>query len=286
MSAMEERTGQKSSYDIFLSYSHQDKEQARKVFEVLGRQGWSIFMDTEIPNGERWERYLKQQLAQAACVLVLWTPAARASGWVMREASIAWERQVLVQGSMDGGTPPGDFSDLQASSLASWDGRVDHPEFLQVVRAVAMKVGTDAAPGFLRRPEPYEEITEEHLALSSTSWRLQDERGHGGFPYQIHLRLVGSRLALQRVENVVYYFDPAYGLNRPDFVDPVLKAYVHVRTNWRDGFTVYELANGYSVVRAMVKVRDQGRIVRLSRLVDIMEQGPKLNEMYHTWPES
>jgi hypothetical protein len=143
-----------------------------------------------------------------------------------------------------------------------------------------MKVGTKAALGTLRQPTLYEEVTEDHLALASTSWRRGGEEGKGPFPYQIHLRLAGSQAALQRVENVVYYFDPAYGQNRPDLVDPVLKAYVQVSSDWRSGFTVYDLANGYSVVRAAVKVRDQARIVRLSRLVDIMEKGPWLKALY------
>jgi len=42
------------------------------------------------------------------------------------------------------------------------------------------------------------------------------------------LRLVGSKAALQRVENVVYYFDPADAQNRPDLVDQILKAYMQM----------------------------------------------------------
>ena len=285
MSATEEKASQDIPYDIFLSYARHDKEQAQLVFDALGRQGWSVFMDKEIPNAERWEQYLKQQLGQVPCVLVLWSPAARESSWVQLEASVGRERQVLVHVTLDGKMPPGDFSGLQANNLSTWDGRGDDPEFLRVLRAVAMKVGTKATLGTLRQPTLYEEVTEDHLALTSTSWRRDGEKGRGPFPYQIHLRLVGSQAALQRVENVVYYFDPAYGQNRPDLVDPVQKAYVQVSTDWRSGFTVYDLANGYSVVRAAVKVRDQARIVKLSRLVDIMEKGPWLKNLYPIWPE-
>jgi hypothetical protein len=285
MSATEEKTNQDVPYDIFLSYSHQDKDQARLMFNALGRQGWNVFMDTEIPNAARWEQYLKQQLEQVSCVLVLWSDAARESVWVLREAGIGRERQVLVHATLDGKTPPGVFSGLQANNLSAWDGQGDDPEFLQVLKAVAMKIGTKAALGTLRQPAEYEEVTEDHLALASTSWRRAGEDGRGPYPHQIHLRLVGSRAALQRVENVVYYFDPAYGQNRPDLVDPVLKAYVQVSTDWRTGFTVYDLANGYSVVRAAVKVKSQARIVNLSRLVDIMEKGPWLKQLYPIWPE-
>jgi hypothetical protein len=272
-------------HDIFLSYAREDKQRAQFVFNVLGRQGWSVFMDPDIPNAERWEEFLKSQLRRVPCVLVLWSPAARNSRWVQLEAGIGREREVLVHVTLDGETPPGDFAGLQANDLSTWNGAGDHPEFLRMLRAVAMKVGTKGALGTLQEPAQDQEVTEEHLALTSTSWRLKDEKGRGLFPYQIHLKLVGSLTALQRVENVVYYFDPAYAKNRPEYVDPVLRAYVHLRTDWRTGFTVYELANGYSVVRAAVKVRDQAHIVRLSRMVDIMEEGPVLKYLYPIVPE-
>jgi hypothetical protein len=285
MATTVEEASQEIHYDIFLSYARRDKERAEFVFHALGRQGWSIFMDKEIPNAERWEQYLKKQLEEVPCVLVLWSPAARDSSWVQLEASAARERRILVHGMPDGKAPPGDFSGLQANDLSSWDGRGDDPEFLRMLRAVAMKVGTKAALGTLQQPTRYEEVTEGHLALTSTSWRRKGEEGLGPFPYQIHLKLVGSQVALQRVENVVYYFDPAYGQNRPELVDSVRRAYVQVSTDWRTGFTVYDLANGYSVVRAAVKVRDQARIVKLSRLVDIMEKGPWLKDLYPIGPE-
>lgn len=285
MSATPEKTIQNREYDIFLSYARSNKAQTRSISDALGRQGWTIFMDEEIPNAARWEQYLEQQLERVPCVLVLWSAAAKESDWVQREADRGERRHILVHASLDGTEPPGHFSELQYSNLSTWNGQSDHSEFLRVLRAVAMKVGTRGALGTLPEPSLHEEVTEDHLALASTSWRRPGEEGRGPFPYQIHLRLVGSKAALERVENVVYYFDPAYAHNRPDFVNPVLKAYVRVSTERRSGFTVYDLANGYSVVRAAVKVKNQSPIVRLSRLVDIMEKGPWLKELYPTWPE-
>ncbi len=284
MSVAEERADQRIIYDVFLSYSRQDSERAQLVFDALGRQGWNVFMDREIPNAERWEKYLKEQLGQVPCIFVLWSAEARKSHWVQLEAREGLQRQVLVHATLDSEGPPEDFSELQANNLCSWEGRGDDSEFLRVLRAIAMKVGTQAALGTLQEPKPYEEVTEDHLALTSTSWRHSKE-GLGAFPYQIHLRLVGSQAALQRVENVVYYFHPAYERNRPELVDPVRKAYVQVSSDWRRGFTVYDLANGYSVVRAVVKVRNQARMVKLSRLVDMIEQGPWLNKIYPIWQE-
>jgi hypothetical protein len=268
---------------IFLSYARKERRKARMIFDSLGYQGWNVFMDEDIPNAERWEQYISQKLERVRCVLVLWSPDARKSDWVLKEAGAGLRRQMLVHASLDGEPPPGKFSIFQASNLAEWNGEKDNPEFLRILAAVAMKIGIKGAVGTLIEPTRYEEITEDHLALTSTSW-LDKEKRRPSFPHQIHIRLVGSKAALKRVQNVLYYFDPAYAENEPDLVDPVLKAYVRIGTDWRSGFTVYELANGYSVVRARIKVVDQPRILKMSRLVDIVDDGPWLKDLYDTWP--
>jgi hypothetical protein len=50
MSATEEEASQDSPYDVFLSYARRDRERAQLMFETLGRQGWSVFMDREMPR--------------------------------------------------------------------------------------------------------------------------------------------------------------------------------------------------------------------------------------------
>jgi hypothetical protein len=271
----------RTKFDVFLSYSRRDVDCARSLSRALRSQGWSVFMDEEIPNAEYWERVLWSQLKQVRCVLVLWSSAARGSEWVRREATEGRNRQVLAHARLDPEPLPHEFSALQAADLSDWHGQEDHHGFLAVLKAVAQKVGPKASVGTLPAPKPFENVTANHLALTSTSWR---RNAGGAYPYQIHLRVVGTRAALERVANVVYYFDPAYAHNRPERVDKNRKAYVHVKTNWREGFKVYELAHGWSVVRAAVNIKQQGEIVWLSRLVDITEQGAKLNELYETWP--
>ena len=268
-----------SEFDVFLSYSRSDREAARAVEKALASYGWSVFRDREIPSGERWESSLRRQLDAVPCVLVLWSASARASEWVDIEASRGRERGALVHVTLDGAPPPPGFADLQASDLSEWSGKTDTGDFRRLVRAVAMKVGVPGQLGSLQPPEQCEDVTSDHLALASTSW-LDEDKVNPLYPFKIHLRLVGSKEALEQVETVTYYFDPAYAKNDPDHVDPNLEAYVHVRSDWRDGFTVIELANGWSVVRAAVKVENQAKIVGLARLVDIMEAGPRLDELY------
>lgn len=49
--------------------------------------------------------------------------------------------------------------------------------------------------------------------------------------------------------------------------------------SWRTvGF--YELANGYSLIRATVKVRGQVDLIELSRFINLSETGPRLSMFY------
>jgi hypothetical protein len=267
-----------TSFDIFISYAHEDAAFATELQAALGQQGWTVFMDREIPCASRWRDVLDEQLSRVKCVLVLWSEASVRRRWVLRETSRGLERQVLVHATIDESSPPRRFAQYQYRHLAGWPQDPPRTEYLQLLRDIAQKVGIERAVGTLPDPGSIGVITEDHLALVHSSWRKSE--GDPRYPYQIHLMLLGSDTALKRVENVIYYFDPAYAANRPAGVDPVQKAYVHVRNDWRDNFTVYELANGYSVVRAKVKIQGQASIVELSRFVNLMDNGPKLKEHF------
>ena len=266
------------SYDIFISYAHLDGEFASELQAALGLQGWTVFMDREMPNASRWSDLLVEQLDRVKCVLVLWSAASVMSPWVIKEASKGLERQVMVHATIDESSPPKPFEQYQYRHMAGWREDPQRTEYLLLLRDIAERLGIERNVGTLADPGPFLSITEDHLALVHSSWRRTgaDPR----YPYQIHLMLVGSHAAVTRVENVIYYFDPAYGINRPEGLDPLLKAYVQVRNDRRDNFTVYELANGYSVVRAKVKVRGQASLVELSRLVNLMEAGPRLKQQF------
>lgn len=269
-----------SRADIFLSYAREDRERARLLYSVLGRQGWQIFMDEDTSNATRFEEHILHNLEISASVLVLWSEASRRSEWVKREAAKAIEQKKLVHATLDGQPPPGPLAAYQANDLSGWDGETTNLELLRVLGAVASHIGIPEPVGTLHAPRLHEPVTSRHLALTSTSWRKKGDKANKDFPFQIHLMLVGSRQALDRVENVLYFFDPAYAANRPEFVDRTLKAYVVGSNDRRNGFGVYELANGYSVVRATVKVMDQAAIIHLSRFVDIFEESLPLKERY------
>ena len=58
--------------DIFVSYAHENYEQARMLAEVLADFGWTVFWDREILAGTVFDDASQEQLDHARCVIVLW----------------------------------------------------------------------------------------------------------------------------------------------------------------------------------------------------------------------
>jgi hypothetical protein len=122
------------------------------------------------------------------------------------------------------------------------------------------------ASGPLKTPSAEGLVTDDHLALIHRSWRVasRDAEFGGQKMYQIHVILFGEQEALDRVEYVVYRLDPSY----PDAVQGG-----GLR---RTRFELKELANGYSLIRADVKIKNQEELVYLSRFCDLVDEAPKL----------
>jgi hypothetical protein len=135
----------KAMSDIFISYARPDRERVRQMAAALEQRGWSVWWDHEIPPGRNFDDVIEEALAEARCVVVLWSQASTASGWVRNEASEAMQREVLIPALIDADVKiPLEFRRLQAADLSRWHGE-DSAEFRQFCDAVATNVA--AAPG-------------------------------------------------------------------------------------------------------------------------------------------
>lgn len=75
--------------DVVVSYAHEDADVARRLDYLFGLEDWSCWWDPRIPLGEDFRPYVDRRIDAAAVVVVLWSPAARASTWVRLEADRA-----------------------------------------------------------------------------------------------------------------------------------------------------------------------------------------------------
>ena len=189
--------------DIFLSYAREDDELASRLEVALRAEGWSVFRDTRIDLGGKWVEQLLRELERARCVIVLWSQAARTSFWVVAEAARAHECGTYLPVCLDGSEPPELFAHLQAFSLGRWADGDDAPLSV-LLDQVRGRLGDLPMYGNLDPVNEGEPITEAHLHLVHSCWRVDKETAHGRMPYQIHVVVFGHPSALDRVESVEY----------------------------------------------------------------------------------
>lgn len=82
--------------EIFISYASENRPQAQKLASALGERGWDVWWDREIPLGKSFDEVIENALAQAKCVIVLWSAVSVASEWVRNEATEGKRRGILV----------------------------------------------------------------------------------------------------------------------------------------------------------------------------------------------
>lgn len=134
------------SADIFLSYAHEDRAFARILVHKLQLAGWSVWWDRNITTGLAYDREIEAQIANARCVVVVWSQSSTTSESVRVEASVARERQVLVPVRIGDATPPLAFQLRQTIDFSQWRGE-ETQEWQMLVRDLrAILEGRNESP--------------------------------------------------------------------------------------------------------------------------------------------
>jgi hypothetical protein len=150
--------------------------------------------------------------------------------------------------------------------LRALASRIERGDSIEISKILTIGEST----GKLKRIPSEGVITDDHLSLIHRSWRVpkKDKEFGGQAMYQFHLILFAQEEVLDKVEYVKYKFDKAYTIP------------VQFGVERKKQFGLYELANGYSLVRAEVKMRNQAEVVNLSRFVDLAETSDRLKGRY------
>ena len=158
--------------EIFISYATEDRERARLLAAALGERGWDIWWDREIPLGKSFDEVIEKAIAQAKCVIVLWSAASVTSEWVRNEASEGKRRGILVPVFIEHVDAPLAFRLLNGAELSEWRGDRGTEEFARLVervRELLGQTGNDAHAGVAetsRRQQPPND------KATQTKWRL------------------------------------------------------------------------------------------------------------------
>ena len=104
-------------YDVFISYSEEDKPWAIKFRRSLENRGFAVFADFErFASGESWNQNMRNELQASLHILSLWSKNAKASHLMALEMEyFAFEvsrpgrsagRDRLLVVDLDGNAPP------------------------------------------------------------------------------------------------------------------------------------------------------------------------------------
>ena len=106
--------------DVFISYAREDISKARLLAEALIADGLSVWWDHDLVGGDNFRQQIDDTIANAKCVIVIWSEASTKSPFVKDEASRANDRQILLPVAVGEVSPPVGFGELQTIRFKRW----------------------------------------------------------------------------------------------------------------------------------------------------------------------
>lgn len=129
--------------DLFLSYSHKDRERVKPIQGALAAQGFDVFWDQTLPVDVDWDTWIRRHLGEAKCAIAIWSLHSVASDNVRHEAMVAKQQgkllAVLLEPLGADQFPMGLYS-AQAANLTSWEGDERDPEWVKFREAVEARL--------------------------------------------------------------------------------------------------------------------------------------------------
>jgi TIR domain len=144
---------------VFISYSRRDAEYVTKLVEYLRAQGLTVWVDTNLDPGDRWNTIIREQIEASAVFVLVMTPAAETSEWVERELQYAQSLGRLIVPLLLDGKPFFSLFNRQHDNVVG--GRMPSAELVAQLRDLT----STAAPPSLAQPSPAGAGTEPPLVF-------------------------------------------------------------------------------------------------------------------------
>jgi hypothetical protein len=131
--------------DLFISYSRANRETVRRLADTIGRLGYAVWWDEELPAHLSYGEVITEKIGEAKATLVVWSTDSAASEWVRAEADMARNQKKLIQTAIDDCVPPLPFNQIQYAAIGDWQGEEDHPGWRKVRASLVALCGPAAA---------------------------------------------------------------------------------------------------------------------------------------------
>ena len=84
-------------HDVFLSFSHENRDEASRIRERGTQLGLNVFMSARnLQGGDVWDEVVREALVQSPEVAILMTPDSLRSEWVATEWGAAWAMEKRI----------------------------------------------------------------------------------------------------------------------------------------------------------------------------------------------
>jgi ABC-type amino acid transport substrate-binding protein len=124
--------------DVFLSYGHARREETASLAQFLDAAGFTTWWDSGLLPGDRFRDEIDEHLNGCRVVIIIWTPEAIRSDWVLAEADHAWHLKKLVNVHVPGIDP------VQIPKPFNQNHSVEIANRAQIVEAIRKRIGGGA----------------------------------------------------------------------------------------------------------------------------------------------
>jgi len=109
---------------VFISYSHKDREYAHKLANELKRQGIETWFDDRTDQQGKWPRVNQEGLDTCSTLIVVMSPDSHKSDWVQNEVRYATEKKktilpILLEGDLWDSFGETEYVDVRDGELPS-----------------------------------------------------------------------------------------------------------------------------------------------------------------------
>ena len=133
--------------DVYIVYSNRDDtapEAAGHLAAALAPR-WTVFWDDLIVGD--FVDAIEREMADAGCIIPIWSSGARKSESVRDELAIAKRLHVtMIPVKVEDCDAPYGYGQLSAVDLRGWKGESDHPRYQQLLRKLSSIVPPKAKP--------------------------------------------------------------------------------------------------------------------------------------------
>ncbi len=122
--------------DVFISYKREERPKAQAIAQLLADRGYSIWWDIDLLPGDRFSQEITEIIQKATTAIVLWSKLSVESDFVVDEASLARDRDILIPVKLDDCNVPIGFRSLHTLDLQEWDGNPNDSSLELLISAV------------------------------------------------------------------------------------------------------------------------------------------------------